>query len=242
MTPVPAVIQSDPVRLRQIMVNQVGNAIKFTSAGRVRIEVRYDEAMQTMMFAVVDTGVGMTPQQSAKLFRAFEQADTTTSREFGGTGLGLHISQRLAEMLDGRITCNSSYGKGSTFTLSINVGALEQPQMLPAGRVTAVKNKPDATSEANEPTSVYGTSAPPFDRARDPPGRGWQGQPAADPAPPHQGRGAREDRRERKARGRGALQPKRHHRATAAAPAVRPAHHRHADARDGRVHSGASSA
>lgn len=141
MTPVPAVIQSDPVRLRQVLVNLVGNAIKFTSSGRVRVEVRYDEQMHELKFAVTDTGVGMTLEQVTRLFKAFEQADTTTTRQFGGTGLGLHISHRLAGMLDGSIVCNSEYGKGSTFTLTVFTGAMEKPQMLPAGQVYAINRK-----------------------------------------------------------------------------------------------------
>jgi len=134
LTPVPAVIKSDPVRLRQVLVNLIGNAIKFTDKGAVTIEVRYDEKMDELKFAVIDTGIGMTGEQVTRLFGAFEQADATTTREFGGTGLGLHISQRLATMLDGRITCNSRHGQGSTFTLIIDTGKIDaDTPRIPAG-------------------------------------------------------------------------------------------------------------
>ena len=153
MTPVPAVIQSDPVRLRQILVNLVGNAIKFTSSGRVRIEVRYDARMQELKFAVSDSGIGMTDEQVAKLFKAFQQADTTTTREFGGTGLGLHISQRLAQMLEGEIVCNSEKGKGSTFTVTLFTGALENPEMIPVGPVDAICKKQAPANSAEQGAS-----------------------------------------------------------------------------------------
>jgi len=137
-TPVPAVVHSDPVRIRQVLVNLVGNAIKFTHSGGVEINVRYDGARQTLEFAVVDTGVGMSEAQTAQLFGAFEQADASTTREFGGTGLGLHISQRLAELLSGEITCNTTLGEGSTFTLTIDAEPVGEHGMLPAGVVRII--------------------------------------------------------------------------------------------------------
>ena len=142
MTPIPAVIQSDPVRLRQVLVNLIGNAIKFTDSGGVRIEVGYDQTLGLLNFAVVDTGRGMTDAQVIKLFHAFEQADSTTTRQFGGTGLGLHISQRLARMLDGMITCESAFGRGSTFTLSIKAHAGEDDKMLATGPVKVIEEGP----------------------------------------------------------------------------------------------------
>lgn len=135
LTPIPREFIGDPVRLRQILVNLVGNAIKFTEQGSVSIEVRYDEKRQELKFAVIDTGVGLTEEQIARLFGAFEQADTTTTREFGGTGLGLHISQRLASLLGGNISCNSTYGKGSTFILTVYTDAVDTGNMLPAGPI-----------------------------------------------------------------------------------------------------------
>jgi len=152
LTPIPREILGDPVRLRQVLVNLVGNAIKFTDAGRVRIEVRYDEVMEELKFAVIDTGLGMTPEQVARLFGAFEQADTTTTRQFGGTGLGLHISQRLATMLGGNITCQSTYGQGSTFTVTIYTSTVDSANMLPAGALQAIvgEEKQDQTTAGHQ--------------------------------------------------------------------------------------------
>jgi signal transduction histidine kinase/ActR/RegA family two-component response regulator len=138
-TPIPAVVHSDPVRIRQVLVNLVGNAIKFTQSGGVEINVRYDGARQTLEFAVVDTGVGMSEAQTAQLFGAFEQADASTTREFGGTGLGLHISQRLAQMLGGQITCSTRLGLGSTFTLAVDAGNASRDDMIPAGPLLAAE-------------------------------------------------------------------------------------------------------
>jgi len=118
----PAVFLSDPKRLRQILVNLLGNAIKFTERGRIVLEMYAGgESDDTIHFTVTDTGIGMTPEQIAKLYRPFDQADSTSSRKFGGTGLGLSISQRLAGLLGGEITVVSEPGRGSAFTLSLRV-------------------------------------------------------------------------------------------------------------------------
>jgi Amt family ammonium transporter len=125
-TPVPAVIHSDPVRLQQILVNLVGNAIKFTERGGVTVQVAcVGEAAgaPTLAFAVEDTGIGLSDEQVARLFGAFEQADSSTARRFGGTGLGLSISQKLARLLGGDIDVTSREGQGSTFTLRIPIAS-----------------------------------------------------------------------------------------------------------------------
>jgi signal transduction histidine kinase/HPt (histidine-containing phosphotransfer) domain-containing protein/ActR/RegA family two-component response regulator len=127
ITPVPRRIQSDPTRLHQIIVNLVGNAIKFTSAGMVRVLVSCidpDSDAPRLTFEVVDTGVGMSPEQSERIFQPFVQADTSTTRRFGGTGLGLVISRRLAQMLGGDLNVESALQRGSTFTLTITTGPL----------------------------------------------------------------------------------------------------------------------
>ncbi len=122
---VPAAIRSDPVRLRQVLVNLVGNAIKFTPSGRVEVSVRIDDrpagrpGAARLRFDVTDTGIGMTPEQVGRLFQAFSQADCSTARKFGGTGLGLTISQRLAHLLGGEITVVSTPGRGSCFTFRL---------------------------------------------------------------------------------------------------------------------------
>ena len=137
---IPETIQSDPTRLRQIIINLVGNAIKFTQKGSVRVVVKLipraaADQNPVLQIAVIDTGVGMTPKQMGNLFRPFSQADNSMTRKFGGTGLGLAISRRLAEMLGGGITFESKIEEGSTFTLTINPGPLENAQMVrqPAG-------------------------------------------------------------------------------------------------------------
>ena len=125
---IPASILCDPMRLRQILINLVGNALKFTETGRVRLVTQFVQdagSPARLQFDVIDTGIGMTREQSSRLFLPFTQADASTTRKFGGTGLGLAISQRLAELLGGHITVRSVPGKGSTFSLSVPTGATD---------------------------------------------------------------------------------------------------------------------
>jgi len=127
--PLPSTIRTDPVRLRQILVNLVGNAIKFTEAGSVRITVSWEPGSPARLhFAVADTGIGIAQATLAKLFQPFTQADTSHTRRFGGSGLGLVICQRLAAMLGGRITVESKPGRGSMFTLTLDLDPAEQVQ------------------------------------------------------------------------------------------------------------------
>ncbi len=126
--PLPETVYTDPTRLRQILVNLVGNALKFTAAGQVRVvtSLRREEGREpALQFDVIDTGIGMTPDQLASIFRPFVQADSSTSRRYGGTGLGLTISKRLAAALGGDITVSSTPGQGSTFRLRVATGPLE---------------------------------------------------------------------------------------------------------------------
>jgi len=132
----PAIPQSligDSSRLRQIIVNLVGNAIKFTASGEVVLTVeagtRVGDQM-TMNFNVSDTGIGIPAEKLDEIFKAFHQADTSTTRRFGGTGLGLAISRRLVELMDGEIHCTSVVNEGSTFHFSarFNVGAQEKSE------------------------------------------------------------------------------------------------------------------
>lgn len=131
-SPVPERIEGDAKRLRQILVNLVGNAVKFTREGGVRLVVGYEcsDAGTTMQFAVVDTGIGMSPAQLSRLFTPFTQGDASVSREFGGSGLGLAISQRLAEMLGGGIRVESKLGCGSTFTFHLPIEVPEDVELV----------------------------------------------------------------------------------------------------------------
>src|SRR5258708_4534619 len=115
---VPDALQGDPTRLRQIVLNLLGNAIKFTSEGEVVLVVeKQDEAEEAAVFhfAVTDTGIGIPQEKQATIFEAFTQADTSTTRKFGGTGLGLAICSRIVEMMGGRIWVESEPGQGSAF-------------------------------------------------------------------------------------------------------------------------------
>gem|GEM_PF-806009 len=116
-------VRGDPKRLRQTLVNLLGNAVKFTSAGSVKVRAAQVVAGEEvrLTFDVIDTGIGIAPENVRKLFQPFTQAETSTARRFGGTGLGLTISRRFAEAMGGDITVLSEPGKGSTFTLSVKL-------------------------------------------------------------------------------------------------------------------------
>jgi two-component system sensor histidine kinase/response regulator len=122
---VPEVVISDPTRLRQIILNLVGNAIKFTESGEVAVSVAVDSVLDDMLqlhFSVRDTGLGIPPEKQNLIFTAFSQADTSTTRKFGGTGLGLTICSRLVELMNGKIWVESAFGQGSTFHFTARVG------------------------------------------------------------------------------------------------------------------------
>lgn len=120
---VPNIIKTDSTRLRQILFNIVGNAIKFTEKGVVSLTVKLSADNSKLNFVVQDTGTGITPEQAQRLFSPFTQADATTTRRFGGTGLGLSLSKKLAIALGGNVVLeDSTIGKGSTFVISLDHG------------------------------------------------------------------------------------------------------------------------
>ena len=121
----PTAVLGDPVRISQILCNLLSNAIKFTDHGGVRVSARSDAGQ--LVIAVSDTGIGIPPEVQRRLFRPFEQADTSTTRQFGGTGLGLTISRRLAGLMGGTLDVESTPGRGSTFTLRLPLAATDQP-------------------------------------------------------------------------------------------------------------------
>jgi CheY-like chemotaxis protein len=121
---IPYKIESDVKRLRQILINLLGNAIKFTDQGGVELAVHFDSAQGELQFHVSDSGIGMTPEQQQKLFRPFTQGDSSMTKTYGGTGLGLAITKRLVEALEGHIGVDSLPGRGSTFHVSLPVRVL----------------------------------------------------------------------------------------------------------------------
>ncbi|MGB0716744.1 MAG: ATP-binding protein [Phycisphaerae bacterium] len=144
----PETISTDPMRLRQILINLIGNSIKFTEIGEVRVEVRLQESdgEGVLAFDVVDTGIGMNEEQMARLFQPFTQADNSMTRRYGGTGLGLTISQRFAQMLGGDIwVVESQPGKGSRFRLSISAG-LDQVACQPIEANGALPSSPGSVA------------------------------------------------------------------------------------------------
>jgi adenylate cyclase len=118
-------IAADAMRLRQILLNLLSNACKFTKEGDIKLNVSLalHEGRQFIEFSVIDTGIGMTPDQLAKLFEEFSQADVSTARQYGGTGLGLAITRRLCQMMGGDVTVASEHGKGSTFIVRLPLAA-----------------------------------------------------------------------------------------------------------------------
>jgi len=131
--PIPEVIETDLVRARQVLINLVGNAIKFTPSGSVKLVLRLDDHELSdhryLCFDVIDTGIGIAAQKIQEIFEPFSQADGSSTRRYGGTGLGLTISKRLALLLGGDILVQSELGKGSTFTFQLYAGELRRASL-----------------------------------------------------------------------------------------------------------------
>ncbi|TVQ50255.1 MAG: PAS domain S-box protein [Gammaproteobacteria bacterium] len=167
-TPVPENILSDPLRLRQILVNLVGNAIKFTAAGGVSVSLGCDLPAGLLQVVVRDTGIGMNAEQRARVarFEAFSQADSTMSRRYGGTGLGLRISSALAQLLGGGIEVESAPGQGSTFILTLATGPLAGVPMVETLdwlETTTLTMTGDQLTEPGQLTSGAGTQDCPLE-------------------------------------------------------------------------------
>ena len=154
---VPNALQGDPLRLGQVLINLTNNAIKFTDKGEIVVTIRLqqlEEHAAVLRVDVRDTGIGLTPPQRSKLFQAFTQADTSTTRHHGGTGLGLTISKRLVEMMEGEIDLVSEAGVGSTFFFTARFGLaavprdclpqLQHQQQFQGLRVLVVDDNPSA--------------------------------------------------------------------------------------------------
>jgi signal transduction histidine kinase/DNA-binding response OmpR family regulator len=137
----------DVTRVRQILFNLLSNASKFTEQGTITLDVRQErrDGREEIVFAVSDTGIGMTPQQLSRLFQAFAQADASTSRRYGGTGLGLVISRRFAQMMGGDVVAASEFGRGSTFTVRLPRGT---PGKKPAEKPSPSRPIPALESPA----------------------------------------------------------------------------------------------
>ena len=143
---VPHQIQTDATRLRQVLINLIGNAIKFTDEGEVILKVKFvDEADPPMVeFAIVDTGIGISPEQQERLFKPFSQGDSSVTRQYGGSGLGLAISQRLVQMLGGTMELESEPGEGSTFYVRLPVKSIHEIELV----------KPDLVIHSGEPEEL----------------------------------------------------------------------------------------
>jgi signal transduction histidine kinase/DNA-binding response OmpR family regulator len=161
---VPQVVRGDPIRLRQVLINLVSNAIKFTEEGGIRVEVSLGETSQKeveLLFAVADTGIGMSTDTAERLFQSFTQADASTTRKHGGTGLGLVICKRLVELMGGKIGVRSAPGQGSTFwfLVPLRKSVMEVPSArrnLAGLRVLTLAGDPDGAARLSGYLRTWG--------------------------------------------------------------------------------------
>lgn len=158
--PVPQTVQVDGARLRQLLLNLIGNAIKFTAVGGVKVDVRLVDLPQQPMLQieVIDTGIGIPNEKLAEIFEPFSQADISTTREYGGTGLGLTISRRLAESMGGKLVASSHPGQGSVFTLTIPVGDINLSELSSTPPVADIIPSPRHETDIDQLPSIANNS------------------------------------------------------------------------------------
>ena len=144
--PQPTQVTGDPTRVRQVLYNLVNNALKFTHEGGVTLTTSYDTQAQSLQISVEDTGIGIPPAKQHKIFEPFSQADTTTTRRYGGTGLGLTICHRLAQLMNGDLHLQSEPGKGSRFDFSFAVGKVKPDDLIDAEPQSKSSQTGQATS------------------------------------------------------------------------------------------------
>jgi len=150
--PLPCTIKSDPTRLKQILLNLINNAIKFTDQGSVKIVLK-KHTDNLLMLRVEDTGIGLTEEQMAKLFADFTQVDSSVARKYGGTGLGLSIAKSLAQKLGGGISVQSEFGKGSQFTVLVNLEPIENATWIESqAQLEELRNQVKAPKKETIPT------------------------------------------------------------------------------------------
>lgn len=167
--PLPETITSDPARLRQILLNLVGNAVKFTKSGGVKVVTRLDQSGKepTLSIEVIDTGIGMSDAQAEEVFSPFKQADSSITRRFGGTGLGLAICKRFAEAMGGDVSVTSELGVGSTFALRIPTGDISDMALNSEEELRSITDAPESASSGYwkfDPATVLVTDDSPENR------------------------------------------------------------------------------
>lgn len=154
--PIPRTFYTDPVRLKQILLNVCDNARKFTESGGITVDISYDHSAEQMSFTVTDTGIGMTPEEMNHIFQAFTQADSSTIRQYGGTGLGLCISQQLARKLGGTLSGQSEKGKGSRFTIQVSAKVGEGVEFITSDTNSDLVYQENITKRKILPKSLKG--------------------------------------------------------------------------------------
>ncbi|MFT7486426.1 MAG: signal transduction histidine kinase/CheY-like chemotaxis protein [Candidatus Paceibacteria bacterium] len=146
----PAMFEGDPVRIRQVMLNLAGNAIKFTESGGVTIRAKWIADRDELELAVIDTGIGIQGDRTESIFEEFAQEDSSTTRRFGGTGLGLAISRKIVDAMGGNLTVQSDHGQGSKFVLRVPTRSLETTEQLRGGELTVRVSTSTTTGQSIE--------------------------------------------------------------------------------------------